>query len=303
MNVSASAEPHKNTAKEVSVALGLLLALYAIVSATLGILYTAIDAWFPPIRDFYGWYGEQSISLPSAVLIVAVPVYILLAWISRSDLEKNPEVIHSKARRNAAYLTIFLASAALAGSLITVIYYFLDGRDITAAFILKAAVWVIVAGKVLVYTVLDLKQKMPGNLYRLAAFGLALGAVLVIGIGFAAIGSPRDQRIARYDSERVMHLQNIQSEVISYWQQNGSLPASLMQVKLYTSPNDPETGAAYAYRLTSERTFELCATFGADSSQKDSDYFGRANDNWNYGEGNHCFSRTVSPELYPLWKQ
>lgn len=312
INTPAPAVPAKNTAKEVSVALGLLLALYAIASAALSILYTAIDAWFPPMDEYYSWYASPSISFPAAVLIVAVPVYILLAWLGRSDIEKNPDLLHGRARRNTAFLTIFIASAALAGSLITVIYYFLDGRDMTAAFLLKALVWAIVAGKVLVYTVLDLKNKFPAKLYRLAAFGLALGAVLVIALGFAAIGSPRDQRIARYDRERIMHLQNIQNEVISYWQQKGALPATLPDLAgalNYTLPKDPESGADYSYRLTGERSFELCAAFGGsgDKTAKGmttaTNYYGRANENWNYEEGDYCFSRTVSPEMYPLWKQ
>lgn len=312
MNTPAPAAPHKNTAKEVSVFLGLLLALYAIVGASLAILYTAIEAWFPPVDEYYSWYANPSISFPAAVLIVAVPVYILLAWLSRSDIEQNPEVMHGRARRNTAYLTIFLASAALAGSLVIVIYYFLDGRDITAAFLLKSLVWAIVAGKVLTYTILDLKNKFPAKLYRLAAFGLALGAVLVIGIGFAAIGSPRDQRIARYDRERIMHLQSIQNEVISYWQQKGTLPATisdLATVTGYVPPKDPESAADYAYRLTGERSYELCASFGASGDKTSqgmttaTNFYGRANDNWAYERGDYCFSRTVSPEMYPLWKQ
>ena len=75
-------------------------------------------------------------------------------------------------------------------------------------------------------------------------------------------------------------------------------------------PVDPETGGPYEYRVTNDLslTFELCATFTAESTNdqraipqiyppKSRDY------NWQHGAGFTCFERTIDSDYHILEKE
>jgi hypothetical protein len=136
--------------------------------------------------------------------------------------------------------------------------------------------------------------------------------VLTIASGFLIIGSPQSQRVYRIDQQRVSDLQNIQWQVVSYWQRKQTLPATLAGINdplaNYTAPVDPETGAAYEYKTTNATSFKLCATFGAISRGQDmvtipepvgiSGASGKT-DSWQHAAGRTCFERSIDPLLYP----
>ena len=129
-------------------------------------------------------------------------------------------------------------------------------------------------------------------------------------------------------------LQQIQSDLIYYWQSSTTLPLSFDELrhdKLGLSvPVDPQTGEPYEYVKRGATEFMLCATFGADSAV--SDYAkGSARDfmpvpvpvppggspgvpiylspikekeTWEHAAGRVCFDRTIEPEYFkPLPKQ
>lgn len=145
-------------------------------------------------------------------------------------------------------------------------------------------------------------------------------AVSVIG-GFFIVGSPRQERVRRFDEERVNHLQIIQSEVISYWQSKSRLPLGLDEltdsIRGFRAPQDPNTGEPYVYNRKDNLLFELCATFEQASSAYDETQFivptkpVRALDpyppdlysTWEHGLGYTCFEREIDPDRYKPFKQ
>lgn len=137
--------------------------------------------------------------------------------------------------------------------------------------------------------------------------------------GFFVMGSPKTERMRQFDEQRVGALQGIQSQVVFFWQQKGTLAASLDELRDplggWTAPRDPETGAAYEYRKTGDLSFELCATFAlASTNDKTSvaypptrpypvepPFYGGSNfGTWDHAAGRVCFSRTIDPALYPV---
>lgn len=137
--------------------------------------------------------------------------------------------------------------------------------------------------------------------------GVVAAAVVV---GVAIVGSPENQRKQRFDTERVSDLQNIQWQLVSYWQRKNALPENLDMLRDdiggYQVPLDPQTGQPYDYEKTGDRSFKLCATFVGTSAED-----GRSsvppmaypakdglNDFWDHSAGRVCFDRTIDPELY-----
>lgn len=139
---------------------------------------------------------------------------------------------------------------------------------------------------------------------------IGIVAVSVIA-GFFVVGSPGEERLYRFDEQRLQDLQMLQGEVVYYWQRKGELPQALEMleddIRGVRVPFDPENGAPYEYSVKGELMFELCATF-ARANDEAVGAFGRTKPmmpeavypetNWSHGEGRTCFERTIDPELY-----
>jgi hypothetical protein len=131
--------------------------------------------------------------------------------------------------------------------------------------------------------------------------------------GFFVVGSPQEERLRRFDEQRVGHLQTIQWEIVNYWQSKEKLPESLEElndpIRGFIAQHDPHTGESYEYALKGPLTFELCATFARPSPAAreavpiakpfpDGPH-GGIEENWQHGEGRTCFERTIDPDFYP----
>jgi hypothetical protein len=296
----------KTTPKDFFLHIGVIVTLYLSTASLLNLLFTVINEAFPKITGAR-YYFTPSISWPVAALIVVFPLFLLLAWLIGKSFEADPTKRDSVARKSFVWLTLFLAGAAIAGDLIAVIYYFLDGQEITTAFLLKVLSVLVVAGLIFVYFLMDIRNRLTsGNrmIFRIVAIVLVLGSILW---GFSIIGSPRTQRLIRMDQEKISNLQEIQSQILNYWTTKEMVPESLDelndQFSGYVAPRDPQHDQPYEYRKVSAISFELCADFnrastGQERSQAMYPVFDNA-ETWNHEEGRTCFTRTIDPTRYP----
>jgi 4-amino-4-deoxy-L-arabinose transferase-like glycosyltransferase len=178
-------------------------------------------------------------------------------------------------RKWLTYITLFIAGLTLAGDLVTVLYYFIDGQELTAGFLLKVLSVLVVILAVFLYYISDIREKLTS---RSRKVWVAISAVVIIVSiiwGFVVLGSPWTQQQIKYDEQRVSDLQNINYQVQNYYQTNGSLPntiSDLSGVNYSTIPVDPQTGKPYEYVLggQSTKSYQLCATFNKDSKNTSS---------------------------------
>jgi len=206
--------------------------------------------------------------------------------------ENTPTKKELGIRKWLTYVTLFLAGIILAGDLVTVLYKFLDGQDLTLAFLLKALVVLVVSGAVFGYYLEDIRDRIGTKKRRTWAIAIAIVILIAIILGFRVLGSPKTQRLLRQDNQTIMDLQNLQWQVIKYWQVNGIIPESL--------PN-----SNYEYRKIGDLSFELCAEFNQSNIAK-----GKiglmspptrefTNDTWDHLSGRQCFFRNIDPIMYP----
>ena len=159
MELNQTSIKSKGSAKDFFLNLGAIVTLYTVIVSLINLLFTIINVAYPQITNGYNYYGSQSISSPVSILIIAFPILIVLMWqlakqnpedsVARSIeggvREKNVSTIH----RWLSYITLFLAGVTLVVDLITVLYYYLDGQELTTGFLLKVlVVFVTVAGGV-----------------------------------------------------------------------------------------------------------------------------------------------------------
>ncbi len=125
----------------------------------------------------------------------------------------------------------------------------------------------------------------------IAAFGCVALASIIGGV--VLIGTPAEQRLVALDKKRVGDLNRLGNAVRRYQTRNGDLPESLAVIsdEWVAHISDPVTGDPYTYRVTGERSFQLCGVFAqnADTSQKRVSY-GRFKA---HGQGLYCFDQIV----------
>lgn len=298
--------------KDFFLQIGTILTLYITIVSLLNLLFEMINIKFPEALDYYVDPYSTALRLSVASLLIVFPTHLFLMRLLSNDFKVNPEKRELGVRKWLVFLTLFIAGATIIVDLIVLINTFLGG-EITTRFILKVLSVLVVIGGVFGYYIYDLRGKIEAGSTMYKGFIWASIFVVVGSIigGYLVVGSPTSQRMKRLDAERVGALQNIQMQIVSYWQQKESLPSNLVElnnpISGFTVPTDPETRAQYEYRATGARSFSLCANFSLPtpvraSGQSDA-YMpiekGFVNENWNHGSGRTCFDRTIDPELYP----
>lgn len=291
------------SAKDFFLNLGATISLYTVVGSLINLLFTVIDNKFPKITNAYQYFGSMSISWPVAILVIFFPIMILLMWVIAKEYDKNPEARYHGVHKWLAYLTLFIAGLVIAGDLVAVLYYFVDGQEITTAFLLKVFVLLVIASSIFTYYISEIRGKLTAqtrNMWRVFAFVLVIGSVIW---GFSVLGSPRTQRLFKYDEQKVNDLQNLKGQIEAYYGTNSKLPATqdaLNEVNFGAPIVDTQTNTSYEYLKTGDTTYKLCAVFNKDTKEAVSSqsypYYGEVN--WTHPAGKHCFDNKINPLMY-----
>lgn len=309
----------KVTPKDFFFWIAAMVALYVSVFSLINLLFDYINFAFPDALNTYIDPYAGSIRYEIASLVVLVPVFLALMRMIRRDIEHVPEKKDLWIRRWALFVTVFIAGIAVIADLITLINYFLGG-EITTRFILKALVVFLVAGGGFLHFLADIRGYWVQYPKRARTIGYAVGLLVLLAIvaGFFIMGTPNQIRMYRFDDRKVGDLQNLQYQVVNYWQLKQRLPATLPDladpISGFTIPADPQSGNEYTYKVAGKLSFQLCAVFNAKSQATPinsrirptmpaavpNGYGGKEiGDVWQHGAGEACFDRTIDPERYP----
>lgn len=303
--------PGRNLPRDVFLYLLAVVAL-GMVAVNFGVLlFQYINVYVPDVvADRYltadVYYG--SIRWAVATLIIVFPVFIWVWRFLKRDIAANPEKREMRVRKWLLYLTLFVASVVIIGDLVALVYNFLQG-ELTTRFVLKMLAILSISGSIFYYYLNELRDNgRPTGLFARAV--IAVVAIAVIA-GFFVAGLPASQRLVRLDDQRVQDLQNVQSQVIQYWQSKSRLPAGLADLRNdisgFVPPADPVTNAPYEYNVEGGLKFQLCATFQTTSKAAQPNapkavpagsYYDQQS-NWQHDTGRVCFERTIDPDLYP----
>lgn len=320
--------------------LGVIITLITSVSSLLVLFFETLNNKFPDALNSiyqygYNTYNFESIRASLATLIIIFPVLLALSYFWRKISNSELGYIDTVIRKWMVYLILFLSSVVVVVDLVTLVRYFVSG-EITIRFIYKVLGTAVVAILVGLYYYFELKTSEL-NIWkkRVSFITSIISIILVIGLislSFVVMGSPQKQRALRFDQRRVEDLQNIQYQIINYWQQKEKLPTTISDLSSplsgYSVPVDPEfeKGNKYEYLAKDKLSFELCATFSEDmqkgwqeysngggvmpmykmapDSAVSSFYYpGGTNESWDHKVGRTCFTRTIDKDIYPVFKK
>ncbi len=292
---------------------GAMIALYWSVVAFVFLLFGYIDYAFPNALSYYVDPYSSGMPYEMASVVVLFPVFLVLMWLIRRDIAHDRSRAEVWVRRWALILTLFIAGLSLVVDIVTLLTAFFRGEELTAAFLLKILVVLLVAAMAFMHFIADYwgywRQYPERN--RSILIAVAILALVSIVSGFFIVGTPWQARLRRFDEQKVNDLQSIQSQVVSYWQAKRALPPSLdalnSALQGFSVPADPQSGAPYEYKIATPLSFELCATFNAQSNPLQGTRAlspmnagsGMFADTWYHDSGRTCFDRTIDPDLYP----
>ena len=134
-----------------------------------------------------------------------------------------------------------------------------------------------------------------GNAGRWLAIAASAVVVATVVAAMLAIGSPSAQRDSRMDRKREQDLNVIVAVINDHVSDGKPLPTDLSVLAkepgVNLEINDPQNGAPYAYQVTGERTYKLCAVFSTDTAEDGANPWGGRE--WPHGVGRKCFDRKV----------
>jgi hypothetical protein len=115
--------------------------------------------------------------------------------------------------------------------------------------------------------------------------------VLGVGTGLYLAGSPAEARLHRQDERRSELLSMADFAVEQYHREHGRLPLALDSAgpawsRDSSRARDPVTGVPFAYRVTGDSAWELCATFARPGE-------GNLSTLRNHAAGRQCFQRRI----------
>ncbi|MFM7375808.1 MAG: DUF5671 domain-containing protein, partial [Chthoniobacterales bacterium] len=140
-------------------------------------------------------------------MVVAFPLFALVARRVRSDLAANPARTLDPVRRWLSYLALLVASLILIGDGVALVVQFLGG-DLTTRFVLKAAVVAALAGGVVWWLSGGLREgaRAVPSFFRLALWAPVVA--VVVGALWLA-GGPVQARAQSLDQLRMKNLRAI----------------------------------------------------------------------------------------------
>jgi len=309
----------KVSPKHVFLHLFVIIMLYATTINFLTLLFQYINVWIPDPLSEIGYYSASRyydiIRFALSSFIIVFPVFILTSWFLNRNYSKNPAVFDMKIRKWLIYFTLFVAALVIIGDLVRIVFVFLEG-EITLRFTLKALSVLLVTGLIFGYYLWNVRRTKPFHRHKYFVWTIIAIALVTVIAGFFIIGSPKTERLRRFDDQRINDLDNIQWQIIEYWQRKEKLPETLdeltNEISGYQAPVDPQTGLPYWYIKKEENSFELCAEFNLGRDERGSSTRARIPKplgareldwNWEHTAGRTCFERTIDKELYPPYNE
>jgi hypothetical protein len=148
------------SAREAFFYLVLFAALYLWAFHTGSLLFDLINHAFPDAsRDDVVWSrGHQSMRWSVAWVLIAYPVFLLVARKLSRELAHRPIKRLSAVRRWLTYLTLFIAATTLLCDMAVLVFNLLGG-ELSVRFVLKVLVVAVLAGGIFSYYLLDLRRE------------------------------------------------------------------------------------------------------------------------------------------------
>jgi len=291
-----------------------MLSLVALVFLTLAsgmVVFQIINKTIIDVLGAEGFSGSQ-LKFAISAMIVAAPVYYVTTYQIHKNLYAGNLHKDSGIRRWLTYVILFIASVVMLGWFMVVVNSFLDG-ELTTKFVLKAVTAIVLAAVVFTFYFYDIRrEEVAGRHSRVVKAYFISSLVLVLAVFASAlffVESPQETRDRKLDNQVLGSFSVIDNAINNYYQDTGQLPPDLAELRsqeasvIRDNLKHPVSGQAYEYKITGDKSYELCAEFR--TSNLDENEFRRYEyyrDRWPHDKGYQCLAQTVKQDKNPSTK-
>ena len=224
-----------------------------------------------------GYFDSGALKFGIASLAVALPIYYAVLYVLHRKLEKNEIQPQSMIRKFITYFALFVFSAMGVGSLIALLYNYLDG-ELTTKFLLKALVFFIVSAFFFVFYLWEIRRKeFARNKFLTFFIPSILIAASALVIGLVIVDSPQVAREKKIDSEAIDTIISIHSDVNMFYETNKRLPKA--------EEGELALSKGVEYFPKGQTGYQLCDTFKQPSEGLQN----FQDERWNHPAGRYCF--------------
>ncbi len=278
----------KNPAFHLFLYLVSFLSLGFVVAGIITVYFQVVNKFVSEPAEFSdvissGLLDQGAVKFGISSLLVASIVYYLVLRLIDSKLRNGEIAPDSTVRKFITYLALFVFSAMAIGSLVALLFNFLDG-ELTAKFFLKILVFFIVSIFFFSFYFWEIRRKdFPKKPFEVLYFISMLISVSALIWGFMIVDSPRVSREKKIDSELEMRMRRTSNEASSFYFKDKRLPS--------VEKKELKIEEGVEYKVLDQENYELCGNFRQPKTEP-----GEFEAQWNHPAGQHCFKINVTKD-------
>jgi hypothetical protein len=286
-----------------------LLSLVALIFTAInsGIIFFQVINHFIPdaLANYSDSVSQEMLRFAIASLVFAAPVFYWMQVLVSKGLAKKELSLTAGIRRWLTYFIIFIASVVILVWLIMTMTSFLNG-ELTLKAALKTLTIMVLAGSIFGYYFYDVRREQVTAKDHFVQLSLLVSLVLILSAFVSALfimDKPSVVRDQRQDQQTLNELSMIDSGLNQYYTLNQKLPQSLNELTatngVYLRSEDllNDAGEAYSYQVTSDRAYQLCATFRLATDRDNK--FSYPEPKWDHPADYHCFDLMIAKSELP----
>ncbi|MBI4652846.1 hypothetical protein HY750_01175 [Candidatus Kuenenbacteria bacterium] len=288
-------------------------------------------------EGFNSKYSADALKFAISAIIVSAPIFFITTWQINKNLFLGLLDKNSGIRKWLTYFIIFASSVTIIGYLISLIFNFLNG-ELTIKFILKTVTAIIISGIVFSYYFYDIKRKIVkktkssddmmsesrsrrfsrlsdkssgperrNKITQIYFYGSLIIIIAALIGGCFFVESPQETRDKKQDYMVVEKFSNLERAINSYYSSKKKLPENFEEllsngfIQMPDETENSKTKEKFEYKIISEDSYELCATFKTSNFNDPYGPYDHSNyydpsiqyDQWPHNKGYQCIKKPI----------
>lgn len=264
--------------------LSMFFSLGFLIGGMLTSLFQFVNKYVPDVSNINEFnasvFDDAGLKIGLSMLLVASIVYFIAAKIVNKKLIKNDIRPNSLVRKFLTYIALFILVAISIGSLVALVFNYLNG-ELTGNTFGKIAAFFVVNGFFALFYFWEIRRKDLANKKFDILYFIALAmSVIVLVAGVIIADSPKVTREKKIDENRITEMQNINNSIGIFFNNNKRLPKA----------NEIEKSAKFPieYKIESDKVYYLCTEFLHPREKVDI-----YDKQWNHPAGSYCFKLNI----------
>lgn len=282
-----------------------MLSLVALLFMSLSsgmIIFQIINKYVVDILHNYNDFSMEQLKFAISAIIISTPIYYFTTRQILRNLHEGKLDKDSGIRKWLTYFILLVSSVVMIGWMIGIINSFLDG-ELTMKFILKAVTAIAIAGIVFSYYLYDIRREDVEKRSKIIMIYFFTSLVLILAVFITSlfiVESPRETRNRKIDNLILEDFTEIDRAVNDYYREFNELPEDLDIIQEefnYINSDDLEDSIhnkRYEYKVTGDRSYEICASFLTSNIKDGSIYqYNYYGEEWEHESGYQCIKQKL----------